>query len=304
MAGHGFHAGEVAVQQRAGVSGDAARLAGMLAAPDLRGGAERFLADRTFAALTARDAGGRLWISPLTGDPGFLEVADETTLRVHGRPAAGDPLHDVPAGQAVGLIAVDFARRRRIRVNGTLAVSGASGLVVEAEQAFGNCPQYIQQRVLDTTAHVGSSGAVRRGAALGDADVALVRNADTFLLGTTHPDRGSDASHRGGAPGFVRVENAHELWWPDYPGNNLFNSLGNIAVDPAAALLFLDFATGTTLHLSGTAVIDWEGPPEPAADDRTGRRVRFSVEATASGSTSVHADDVVASPWNPPLTAP
>jgi len=53
----------------------------------------------------------------------------------------------------------------------------------------------------------------------------MIAASDTFFLGTTHPVRGSDASHRGGPAGFVRVD-GDQLWWPDYPGNNLFNSFG------------------------------------------------------------------------------
>ncbi len=67
------------------------------------------------------------------------------------------------------------------------------------------------------------------------------------------------------------------LWWPDYPGNNMFNSFGNLRRDPAAALLFVDFATGGTLQLSGTAVVEWSAPVG-AGDDESGRRVRFTVE--------------------------
>jgi hypothetical protein len=111
----------------------------------------------------------------------------------------------------------------------------------------------------------------------------LIARADTFFLGTTHPERGTDASHRGGPPGFVRVERS-SLWWPDYAGNNMFNSLGNLATDPTAALLFLDFSTGATLHLSGTARLEWTTPEEDGDDAGTGRRVRFTLEQAATGS--------------------
>lgn len=301
----GFHDGELAVQQRAGVLGGARRLVGMLDTADLRGGVARFLADRTFAALAAQDADGRLWVTSLTGAPGFLEVTGPTTLYVHAAPRAGDPLHDAPAGQPVGMIVLDLARRRRIRVNGILTGSAEHGLVVEAEQAYGNCPQYIQQRVLEptTTTAPASGTAVRRADSLGPAEVDLVRRADTFVLGTTHPDRGSDASHRGGSPGFVRVDDDGTLWWPDYQGNNMFNSLGNIAVDPRAALLFVDFATGETLHLSGSAVVEWVGAAATGDDGHTGRRVRVGIESVVTGpDLPLHADGVVASPYNPPLT--
>jgi hypothetical protein len=124
---------------------------------------------------------------------------------------------------------------------------------------------------------------VRRGTSLAAGDQALIEAADTFLLGTTHPERGNDASHRGGTPGFVRVEGG-ELWWPDYPGNNMFNSLGNLAVDPAAALLFADFGSGRTLHLSGTAAVDWTGPGAARDDRDTGRRIRFTPQCVVAGT--------------------
>ncbi|HVV08614.1 pyridoxamine 5'-phosphate oxidase family protein [Amycolatopsis sp.] len=262
----GFHEGELAVQRRAGVDTEAGRLAGMLAPADLSGGIGGFLAGRTFAALTARDRDGRLWTVPLTGAPGFLEPAGAGTLLVHTAPEA--PLDDLPAGQPVGLLAIEFMKRRRVRVNGTLAATGEV-LTIEAEQAYGNCPRYIHPHVVDAAKH---ARATTRRDALSADDIALIQQADTFILGTTHPERGNDASHRGGEPGFVYVEDEHTLWWADYPGNNLFNSLGNIAVDPTAALLFPDFDSGEALHLSGRATLEWT---------EHGRLIRFTVEAVA-----------------------
>jgi hypothetical protein len=299
----GFHAGELVVQERAGTRGEAQRLAGMLDRPDLRGGVGGFLADRTLAGLAARDAAGRLWVSPLTGAPGFLDASGATTLRVHTVPGPGDPLRALPADQPVGLIALEFARRRRVRVNGTLTAVDASGLTVDVEQAYGNCPQYIQQREL--AASPGEEpGPVVEGivhGALEPEDVGLVEAADTFLLGTTHPERGNDASHRGGSPGFVRVADQQRLWWPDYPGNNLFNSFGNLEVDPTAALLFVDFATGRILHLTGSARVEWS--TGPGDDGGTGRRVWFDVEAVVAGSAAeLRAESVERYRRNPALT--
>jgi predicted pyridoxine 5'-phosphate oxidase superfamily flavin-nucleotide-binding protein len=277
----GFHDGELAVQRQAGVTTEAARLTGMLAPADLRGGIGRFLAGRTFAALTARDRDGRLWISPLAGPAGFLRPDSATGLEIATAPVPGDPLHGLTAGQPAGLLVMEFAGRRRVRVNGTLVRAGADGLRIEAEQAYGNCPQYIGQRFLEPVA--AGRALVRRTPGLSADDRALIRAADTFLLGTTHPDRGNDASHRGGTQGFVRVENGR-LWWPDYPGNNMFNSFGNLAVDPAAALLVADFGTGRTLHLSGTATVDWTGPGIAGDDGGTGRRVWFTPQCTVAGT--------------------
>jgi uncharacterized protein len=273
----GFHEGELAVQAKAGTSREASRLVGMLAPADLDGGAHMFLAKQTFAVLTARDGDGRLWSSPLVGAAGFLD-GHATTLDVGAAPRCGDPLAGLPGGQAVGLIAVDFAARRRVRVNGTLVDAGPDRLRIEAEQAYGNCPQYISRRSVrpgrerDDAVDTGAM----RGNRLSARQARLVAEADTFFLGTTHPTRGTDASHRGGPVGFVRLEEGGGgLWWPDYPGNNMFNSLGNIEVDPRASLLFVDFVTGESLHLSGVAKVEWDHVGDEGG---TGRRVRFTPE--------------------------
>jgi uncharacterized protein len=294
LADVGFHDGELAVQHRAGVEPQAARLARMLEPAELDGGIARFLADRTFAALTGRDHAGRLWVTPLAGLPGFLNITSLTTLEVSAAPPIGDPLQGLPAGQQVGMVVVEFAARRRVRINGTLIQAGPGRLVIKVEQAYGNCPQYIQERILiPEYLDQAGTGDVRHDSALESEDMELIRGADTFFLGTTHPERGSDASHRGGPPGFVRVE-GDQLSWPDYPGNNMFNSFGNLAIDPETALLFLDFTTGRTLQLTGTAEIEWGEP---------GRRARFMLQRLVAGHL-LAARQTAHSPYprNPDLT--
>ncbi len=306
----GFHEGEIQVQQRAGVRADAQQLVRMLAPVELSGGLVGFLAERTFIAVTARDQDSTLWTSPLIGAAGFLQVTGARHLRIATVPAPGDPLYKLPARQQVGLLTMDFAKRRRFTINGHLAVSAGSGLSVDVEQAYGNCPQYIQQRVLTPVGFRPELPFATEadGRAVSDRlcveDLAQIRAADTFFLGTTHPARGADASHRGGPAGFVRVEDDQTLWWPDYPGNNMFNSLGNLAVDPAAALLFIDFATGRTLHLSGRAALQGTQPGTPGDDGYTGRRIRFRLDAATVGLRLLQrAAQTTAYPRNPPLTA-
>jgi predicted pyridoxine 5'-phosphate oxidase superfamily flavin-nucleotide-binding protein len=301
MADEGFHEGELAVQEHAGVRAQAARLGGaMLAVPDLNGGISSFLADRDFAVITARDAERRLWISPLLAPAGFLEARDRT-VRIHATPGRGDPLHGLAPGQPIGMLAIEFASRRRVRVNGRLAQTGAGGLEMFVDQAFGNCPKYIQQRHLEQIGRpVGTH--VERPDRLSAEHVALITGADTFFLGTVHPTRGADASHRGGPAGFVRVEGG-QIWWPDYPGNNMFNSFGNLESDKTAALLFVDFESGVTLHLSGTAAVKWTDAGIAGDDGSTGRRVHFAIESIASGQwLGVRSDAAEPSPHNPPMT--
>lgn len=272
----GFHEGELATQRRAGVVTEARRLERMLDASGLSSGATHFLTMLRFAALTGRDREGVLWTSPLSGQPGFLRGAGDI-LQISAVPREGDPLHRTQSGQQIGLIALDFAARRRLRINGVLIESDGAGMAMHVDQAYGNCPKYIHRRDVNVPAIAMPSDRRRRATSLSAAEQAMIEASDTFFLGTTHPTRGSDASHRGGTAGFVRVESPNRLWWPDYPGNNMFNSFGNLAVDDEAALLFVDFATGASLQLSGTAQVEWTGPHAAGDDGGVGRRVGFSV---------------------------
>ncbi|OBH25070.1 pyridoxamine 5'-phosphate oxidase [Mycobacterium sp. E342] len=281
MTATGFHEGETATQRRAGVEAEAKRLEGMLDATGLSVGAARFLASQRFAALTGRDRDGVLWISPLAAQPGFLRGQDDI-LHVSTLPRDGDPLHEIPSGQQVGLIAIDFATRRRLRVNGDLVSADDRGMTVRVDQSYGNCPKYIHRRPIEV-ARLAAPRSQRAGRAtlLDPSAQAMIATSDTFFLGTTHPSRGSDASHRGGPPGFVRVDSPNRLWWPDFPGNNVFNSHGNLAVDDEAALLFVDFDTGAVLHVTGTAQVRWTTPGATGDDGGVGRNVAFSVAAVA-----------------------
>jgi predicted pyridoxine 5'-phosphate oxidase superfamily flavin-nucleotide-binding protein len=283
----GFHEGELAVQGRAGVRLEAGRLSGMLASVELRGGIVTFLADRSFAAITARDADGSLWTSPLVDDPGFLRVTSPTRVRIDATFLRGDPLERTPIGQSVGLVVMEFAARRRVRINGTLVEADSFGLTVEVDQAYGNCPQDIHRRNIVPDEINGRDGNLRRDVALSVEDVAQITTANTFFLGTTHPDRGSDASHRGGPAGFVEVA-GNDVSWPDFAGNNMFNSFGNLAVDPSAALLFVDFETGRTLQLSGTAAVEWGQPDAGDNGGGTDRRARFHAEHVVSEQRGSH----------------
>ncbi|QEN16173.1 pyridoxamine 5'-phosphate oxidase family protein [Mycolicibacterium sp. ELW1] len=275
LAAVGFHSGELAVQSRAGVRARAARLAPMASRGRLGAGTATCLASARLAVLTARDPDGQLWISPLSGEPGFLAAVTPTRLHIDVELPDVDPLAAAPTDQPAGLLVIDFAARRRYRINGQLTQRDSLGFAIDVDQAYGNCPKYIHpaaQPMADPRQT--DRRRVFTGTALRPEDRELIRRSATFFLGTTHPTSGNDASHRGGPAGFVHAE-AGSLWWPDYPGNDMFNSFGNLAVDPSAALLFAD--AGTTVQLSGSAAVDWD--VEQSDDDlRTGRRVVFAAQ--------------------------
>ena len=79
-----------------------------------------------------------------------------------------------------------------------------------------------------------------------------------MFIASAHPDGGADVSHRGGNPGFVRVVDARTLILPDYAGNTMFQTLGNLQANPHTGLLLIDFVGGTTLQVAGTARIIWD----------------------------------------------
>nr|WP_047580818.1 pyridoxamine 5'-phosphate oxidase family protein [Methylobacterium sp. ZNC0032] len=269
-----FHAGELAAQALAGVAS--------------RGGGIRpFMPDQhrvffgqlpwLFAGVLDRD--GWPLATALAATPGFVASPTPTTLSVAALPARDDPAFEAfRPGNSIGLLGLELETRRRNRANGLIGTVAADGFTVEIEQSFGNCAKYIQirHRLQDTdepaVAPVNLSGL--------DAEArALIAGADTlFIASAAAPETetgGVDISHRGGRPGFVRID-GDTLTIPDFAGNNYFNTFGNLLQEPRAALLFVDFATGTLLQLQGEAEIVWQGP-ELARLDGAERLWRFHV---------------------------
>ena len=91
-------------------------------------------------------------------------------------------------------------------------------------------------------------------------DRAFIEGRPLFFLATADADGRPDCSYKGGAPGFVRVTEANELAFPSYDGNGMFRSLGNIRVNPAVALLFIDFERPNRLRVNGSAVVVEDDP--------------------------------------------
>lgn len=286
-----FHAGEREMQRRAG-GVDEAEAIGRIIGRSLPKGVDRFLARQRFAVAASLDASGRVWASLLTGPPGFIAPVDPQLLRLAARPTPGDPLADnLAARPELGLLVLDPGTRQRMRFNGRWS-RAPEGLFLRVDQAYGNCPKYIQLRRLERVAEGEAGRAPRISTELDAGQRAAVARADTFFIASFHPEGGADASHRGGRPGFVRVLGPDRLAFDDYPGNGMFNTLGNLLVHPQAGLLFLDFETGDVLQLAGRARVD----PDSA--------VVFQVDAVREtpGMSPLRYRLVEPSPSNPPLS--
>lgn len=253
-----FHDGELAVQRRAGVAEFASRV-GRSIRRDLPPAAQAFLAERRWIVIGALDAEARPWPAIRAGAPGFAHALDDRTVRIDAASPLGDPVGDdlLQPGALVGLIALDPATRRRLRFNGRVAAHDGAGLVLAADQVFSNCPKYIQRRDEQPADAAGVAASSAATTALSDAQRDRLREADTFFIASARPGEGVDVSHRGGMPGFVQVD-GHRIAWPDYGGNAMFNTLGNLHAHPDAGLLVPDFARGGALIVSGRAAIDWD----------------------------------------------
>lgn len=273
-----YHQGELAVQRRADVQEIAARTGGVLrsAIPPV---ARDFLVRQPMAVVSSLDAHGQPWASLLAGEPGFLKVLDEQTLSVRAEPATGDPLSEnLRRGGPLGLLAIELATRRRAKLKGQAAPQPDGSFVFHIDRVYALCPNYIQAREVSFQPALDAMKTeVISSDVLTDAQAELVSRADTFFIATFNVETGADASHRGGRPGFVRVTDRNRLEFPDYSGNKMFNTLGNISVNPSAGLLFIDFETGQTLQLAGRATVVWD-PARAAAFPGAERVVEFDIE--------------------------
>ncbi len=219
--------------------------------------------------LGTLDNEGQPWATMLTGTPGrFMDSPDPQTLRVLARPGADDPAAiGLRPGAAIGVLGLEPHTRRRNRMNGRVASVEADGFAVEVLQSFGNCPKYIQAREPLVQAARRPGAVSAEGPVLSAAARALIEASDTFFIASSSGPRveqtgpggaGVDVSHRGGPPGFVQLQSTpsgDELMLPDYLGNSMFNTLGNLLAWPHAGLLFIDWQTGDMLQLAASAEV-------------------------------------------------
>ncbi|WP_405165751.1 pyridoxamine 5'-phosphate oxidase family protein [Nocardia sp. NBC_01499] len=251
-----FHSGELAVQQRMGQTEIADRVGRSIRA-DIPAVAASFLAEQPMVVIAAADDAGRLWASELVGPPGFVHAVDAATIVIDARPTAGDPLRERLTHPArIGMIALQPQRRRRMRINGAATAAGG-GLRIATEQVYANCPKYITRRHIESYQADIEPPLPRHSTELDARQQATIAAADAFFVATADAAGNADASHRGGNPGFLQVLSPTRLRWPDYRGNSMFMTLGNIEVNPRCGILVPDWTTGGTLQLTGTAELTW-----------------------------------------------
>jgi uncharacterized protein len=279
-----FHAGELAIQARLGAQAQMDKQGRGMIREYLPDQFRQFLAQLPYVIVGTVDSTGHPWASILVGNPGFLAAPDDRTLQIAAQPLFGDPLTTtLAAGIDIGFLGIELHTRRRNRLNGRVIAMHPNGFDVQVGQSFGNCPKYIQARMFERVADDPiAPKPIHSFTALGAVERAMITVADTFFITTAFQSEsagvasGVDVSHRGGNPGFVRIDDAQTLTVPDFTGNCMFNTFGNIEVNPRAGLLFVDFDQGHLLYLTGAAHVIWEGA-EIAAYEGAERLLRFQL---------------------------
>ncbi len=278
-----FHQGEVALHERVGRAERQDMVGRRIIRPYMIDQHRAFFASLPFVIGGSVDVQGAPWASALFGAPGLLSTPDDVSFAIDTPVLDGDPFaENAKPGAPVSFVGIELQTRRRNRLSGI--IRDGDGVVADVVQSFGNCPQYIHTRDMAFTRdpRVAVASDRHEFTELGDVERAIISKADTFFVASHNPvddprsNGGVDVNHRGGNAGFVKID-GNTLTVPDFSGNFAFNTLGNFMVNPKAGLLFIDFASGDILQLTGTVEIIWDITPEIAAFEGAQRAWRFHL---------------------------
>ncbi|KAL7565733.1 hypothetical protein ACA910_005426 [Epithemia clementina (nom. ined.)] len=330
-----FHPGELQIQRAAGVHERVMTYAPKLIRPYMPEQHVDFYQAQPVLVVAARRSHGHaapnhptssstssIWATLVTSPTGQADLVSSPnliTLELNAYVAPSDALYGaltVP-GTDVGILGIEFATKRRNRVNGRITAVGPSScsgvdpntknlssvLTFTVDQSFGNCPQYIKPRkwwtaaVVDdattsfthTYAEAPSSASHPRvmSTELTPAQMQQVALAETIFVATGYPRtgdddddvrHGNDVSHRGGPAGFVQVQDSQTLILPEFAGNNIFNTLGNLRIDPHMGITIPFLETGGMLQLSGTATVNMDSAVAAQRYPGALRLITFNIE--------------------------
>jgi uncharacterized protein len=261
-----FHDGERAAQEWAEVP----QSSGAFIRPFMPEQHQEFFAKLPFVLVGSVDEQLQPTASLLFGPPGFVTATSRTALEFRAAPALGDPLTtNLRLGARLGVLGIEPHTRRRNRANGRVTNVDAARFSLEVEHSFGNCPKYITQRRvtfargrgIGITGAGDASGASRFHTELTARERICIETSDTFFIASAHPlavtssegRHGVDVSHRGGPPGFIKFISVDTFVVADFPGNDLFNTLGNVFENPKVGLIFLDFERRSVVQLHAMA---------------------------------------------------
>lgn len=290
-------------------------------------------------AFGALDEQGRPWTTVWGGEAGFCRPIAQGFLGVNAtadakfdpvlqalfavkedesteRTIVDDRVVKPDGGQVMAALSIDLETRDRVKMAGRFvagavtsrAPSGAGELQLafQVQETLGNCPKYLNKKHI--TPHVPQPELVGsgKGLPLPAAAVQLLGKADLFFISSKHGNGSMDVNHRGGPPGFVRLyrneDGAVTVVYPEYSGNRLYQTLGNLQKDPLAGLVIPDFESGEVLYLTGrtTTLI---GDRAAAYLPHTKLAVKIDVDEArfVKDGLPFRGSFIDHSPYNPPL---
>ena len=290
-------------------------------------------------ALGTLDTEGRPWTTLLGGSPGLAGALGNGVVGIRvpvpvshdpvvealvGREAGGEVVRAEGKGRMVSGLTIDLAARKRVKLYGRMIAGALTAredevtdaeekvaevevqLVLKIEQSLGNCPKYLNAKTI--TESPSKSELLSSSAQLVPRAVELLAKADLFFISSLSDDATGDmdTNHRGGPPGFLRLlSNGPEgavLVYPEYSGNRLYQTLGNLLETPKAGVCVPDFETGDMLYLTcATRILVGKEAQEvlPRSD------LAVVLEVTGArfvGSTlTFRGSEGQRSPYNPPV---
>ncbi|MBU3015074.1 pyridoxamine 5'-phosphate oxidase family protein [Poseidonibacter lekithochrous] len=250
-----FHEGEYHIQEVMSVTKSADALSSMIkdTIPKI---ASYFLEDLNFCVLTLGTKNDNIFTSVVYDNKSFIKIISQNSFSINLKNKSHIP--DIFFKQRlvnIGIIGLEFSSAKRIRINGKAKIIN-SEIIVLIDEIYSNCPKYIKKRFLQKQMKPLDTPIIENELELNQNLINVITNSDTFFLASGHKGKGLDVSYKGGEKGFVKVNSSTQLSFDDLPGNNLYNTLGNIYTNPYINMFFIDFENNNTYNILGNANIE------------------------------------------------
>lgn len=284
-------------------------------------------------AIGTLDKQGRPWTTLWGGEKGISQPIAQGILGIRsqvvrqhdpvveelvGKEGDGTVIREEGVGRMVSGLTIDLETRKRTKLYGRMVAGALSmredeatetqqhvaevQLVLKIEQSLGNCPKYLNKKHVELAES--NPELISDSPQLPQQALDLLSKGDLFFLSSANHDQDMDTNHRGGPAGFVRVisndPSGAVLCYPEYSGNRLYQTLGNLKVNPVVGICVPDFDTGDMLYLTGTTEI-LIGPDAAKVLPRSNLAVTITTTAARFVATALpfRGSSGESSPYNP-----
>ncbi|KAK2855672.1 hypothetical protein FQN49_004957 [Arthroderma sp. PD_2] len=291
-------------------------------------------------ALGTLDKQGRPWSTVWGGQAGFVGPVAQSVIGIRniidgtydpvaetllGGELAGTIVKESGPGRLMSGLPVDMENRRRVKLMGRMVAGsleestpeksdgGSTGdndigkvaqvqVVMKVDESLGNCPKYINKKHI--TPAIPQPKLISDSPQLPREALDLLGRIDTLFVASSHGNDSMDSNIRGGPPGFVRVlsndSTGAVLVYPEYSGNRLYQTLGNLQTTPLAGYAFPDFESGHILYITGETEV-LVGKDAAQILPRSNLAVKISVTAAryVKHGLSFRGEPMEPSPYNP-----